>query len=171
MELRTMLEWEISPRLRQVRGVTEINTHGGYYKTYEVQPDPDRMTSYGISMELLFQRLQKNNATSGGGYVIHHGEQRFIRGVSLLKNEKEIEEVVVRREADGTTILVRDIATVCIAPMTRQGAVTRDGRGEIVTGLVMMLIGENSREVVALAKERLKEIEATLPRSSIGGYL
>jgi cobalt-zinc-cadmium resistance protein CzcA len=163
MELRTMLEWDISPRLRQVSGVTEINTHGGYYKTFEVQPDPDRMTSYGIPMDLLFSRLQNNNNTSGGGYVIHHGEQRFIRGVSLLESSKDIEAVVVRREPDGNPILVRDIAKVSIQPMTRQGAVTRDGRGEIVTGLVMMLIGENSREVVTAAKERLKEIEATLP--------
>ncbi|MFN9412643.1 MAG: efflux RND transporter permease subunit [Pirellula sp.] len=164
MELRTMLEWEIAPRLRQVSGVTEINTHGGYYKTFEVQPDPDRMASYGVSMELLFQRLQNNNSTSGGGYVVHHGEQRFIRGVSLLKDEKEIESVVIRRESNGTPLLVRDIASVSIEPMTRQGAVTRDGRGEIVTGLVMMLIGENSREVVAAAKSRLKEIETILPR-------
>ena len=163
MELRTMLEWEIAPRLRQVSGVTEINTHGGYYKTYEVQPDPDRMASYGVSMELLFQRLQNNNSTSGGGYVVHHGEQRFIRGVSLLKDEKEIESVVIRRESNGMPLLVRDIASVSIEPMTRQGAVTRDGRGEIVTGLVMMLIGENSREVVAAAKSRLKEIETILP--------
>lgn len=163
MELRTMLEWDVSPKLRQVPGVTEINTHGGYYKTYEVQPDPDRMTSNGISMDLLFARLQNNNNTSGGGYVIHHGEQRFIRGVSLLTSAADIEAVVVRRESDGNSILVRDIATVSIEPMTRQGAVTRDGRGEIVTGLVMMLIGENSRTVVMAAKERLKEIELTLP--------
>ena len=164
MELRTLLEWDISPRLREVPGVTEINTHGGYYKTFEVQPDPNRLTSYGISMELLFESLQNNNSTSGGGYVIHHGEQRFIRGVSLLDSEEDIEAVVVRREPDGNPILVRDIASVNIAPMTRQGAVTRDGRGEVVTGLVMMLIGENSREVVAAAKERLKEIEVTLPQ-------
>lgn len=163
MELRTMLEWDIASRLRQVNGVTEINTHGGYYKTFEVQPDPDRMTSYGISMDLLFQRLQSNNNTSGGGYVIHHDEQRFIRGVSLLEDEVDIESVVIRREPDGTPILLRDIAKVSIEPMTRQGAVTRDGRGEAVTGLVMMLIGENSREVVIAAKERLKEIEETLP--------
>ncbi|TWT60487.1 efflux RND transporter permease subunit [Rubinisphaera italica] len=163
MELRTMLEWDIASRLRQVNGVTEINTHGGYYKTFEVQPDPDRMTSYGISMDLLFQRLQSNNNTSGGGYVIHHDEQRFIRGVSLLEDEADIESVVIRREPDGTPILLRDIAKVSIEPMTRQGAVTRDGRGEAVTGLVMMLIGENSREVVIAAKERLKEIEETLP--------
>ena len=164
MELRTMLEWEIAPRMRQVSGVTEINTHGGYYKTFEVQPDPDRMASYGVSMELLFQRLQNNNSTSGGGYVVHHDEQRFIRGVSLLKNEKDIESVVIRREPNGSQLLIRDIAKVSIEPMTRQGAVTRDGRGEVVTGLVMMLIGENSREVVAAAKTRLKEIESVLPK-------
>jgi len=163
MELRTILEWDVAPKLREVSGVTEINTHGGYYKTFEVQPDPNRLTSYGISLQLLFERLQQNNATAGGGYVVHNGEQRFIRGVALLKNEQDIRNVVVRREADGTPILVKDIASVTIAPMTRQGAVTRDGRGEAVTGLVMMLIGENSREVVVAAKERLIEIEKTLP--------
>lgn len=163
MELRTLLEWDIAPRLREVPGVTEINTHGGYYKTFEVQPDPDRMNSYGLSMALLFERLKSNNSTAGGGYVVHHGEQRFIRGVALIKTKKDIENVVVRKEPGGNPILVRDIADVVIAPMTRQGAVTRDGRGEVVTGLVMMLVGENSREVVERAKERLREIEPTLP--------
>ncbi len=163
MELRTILEWDVAPKLREVSGVTEINTHGGYYKTFEVQPDPNRLTSYGISLQLLFERLEQNNATAGGGYVVHNGEQRFIRGVSLLKDEQDISNVVVRREADGTSILVKDIANVTIAPMTRQGAVTRDGRGEAVTGLVMMLVGENSREVVEAAKIRLTEIEKTLP--------
>ncbi len=163
MELRTMLEWDIAPRLRQVTGVTEINTHGGCYKTFEVQPDPDRMSSYGVSMQELFQRLEANNSTSGGGYVIHHGEQRFIRGTSLLKDTPDIEAIVIRCETDGNPILLRDIASVSIEPMTRQGAVTRDGRGEAVIGLVMMLIGENSREVVLAAKERLQQIETTLP--------
>ncbi len=163
MELRTLLEWDVAPRLREVPGVTEINTHGGYYKTFEVQPDPDRLASYDITLSLLFDRLQNNNATAGGGYVVHHGEQRFIRGMSLLQSKEDIGNVVIRREADGTPILVRDIASVEIAPMTRQGAVTRDGRGEAVTGLVMMLIGENSREVVQAAKARLSEIQKTLP--------
>ncbi|MEZ6044140.1 MAG: CusA/CzcA family heavy metal efflux RND transporter [Planctomycetaceae bacterium] len=162
MELRSMLEWEIAPRLREVRGVTEINTHGGYYKTYEIQPDPDRMASFGITMETLFQRLQNNNATAGGGYIIHHGEQQFIRGESLLKNINDIGEVVVQREADGAPVLVKDLARIESAPMTRQGAVTRDGRGEAVTGLVMMLIGENSREVVQRVKQRIEEIRPTL---------
>ncbi len=163
MALRTLLDWEVAPKLRAVKGVTEINTHGGYYKTFEVRPDPDRMTSYGVSLELLFSRLKNNNATAGGGYVVHHGEQRFIRGSSLLSDIEDIKSVVIRLENDGTPILVSDIAEVKIAPMTRQGAVTRDGRGEAVTGLVMMLIGENSRLVVQAAKQRLIEIQKTLP--------
>ncbi len=163
MALRTMLEWDIAPRLREVSGVVDINTHGGFYKTFEVQPDPDRMTGYGISMELLFSRLQNNNATAGGGYVVHNGEQRFIRGVSLLTSIEDIESVVVRHEVGTNPILIRDIASVSIAPMTRQGAATRDGRGEVVTGMVMMLIGQNSRDVVSASKIRLAEIQKTMP--------
>jgi len=163
MALRTMLEWDIAPRLREVKGVVDINVHGGFYKTFEVQPDPDRMTSYGISMEQLFSRLENNNATAGGGYVVHNGEQRFIRGLSLLSSIEDIESVVVRREASSNPILIRDIASVSIAPMTRQGAATRDGRGEVVTGMVMMLIEQNSREVVNASKARIAEIQKTLP--------
>lgn len=163
MQLRTILEWEIVPKLREVRGVTEINTHGGFYRTFEVRPDPDRLTSFGLSLDDLFVKVQENNASSGGGYVVHHDEQRFIRGQALLKDVSDIEEIVLRREGDGTPLLIRDVASVAEAPMTRQGAVTRDGRGEAVTGLVMMLIGENSREVVERAKQRLVEIAPVLP--------
>ncbi len=163
MELRTILDWEVATRLREVRGVTEINTHGGFFKTYEVRPDPDHLTSYGISLENLFQRLEENNLIAGGGYVVHHDEQRFIRGQALLTSAADILEIVLKREADGTPILVRDVAVVEIAPMTRQGAVTRDGRGEAVTGMVMMLIGENSRVVVGAVKERIEEIQKVLP--------
>ncbi len=163
MELRTMLEWDIAPKLREVRGVTEINTHGGYYKTFEIRPDPDRLTSYDLTLEDLFQRLEANNAIAGGGYVVHHDEQRLIRGQALLTKLDDIREIVLRRRPEGSPILVRDVAEVAIAPMTRQGAVTRDGRGEAVTGLVMMLVGENSREVVELAKTRLDGIRTTLP--------
>ncbi|MCA9017092.1 MAG: efflux RND transporter permease subunit, partial [Planctomycetaceae bacterium] len=163
MQLRTMLEWEIAPKMREVLGVTEINTHGGFYKTFEVQPNPDRLNSYRISLEDLFKRIQDNNSIAGGGYVVHNQEQRFIRGQALLKNQADIENIVIRHDPNSTPILVRDVAKVEIAPMTRQGAVTRDGRGEAVTGLVMMLIGENSREVVAASKERLAQIQKTLP--------
>ena len=163
MDLRTMLEWDIAPKLREVRGVTEINTHGGYYKTFEIRPDPDRLTSYDLTLEDIFSRLEKNNSIAGGGYVVHHDEQRLIRGQALLRNLDDIREIVLRRRTEGSPILLRDVAEVAIAPMTRQGAVTRDGRGEAVTGMVMMLVGENSREVLELAKTRLDEIRATLP--------
>ena len=164
MQLRTMLEWQIAPNLREVAGVTEINTHGGYYQTYEVRPDPDRLAASDVTLEELLVRLEQNNASIGGGYVIHNNQQRFIRGQALLRNIEDIRNVVVRRSDQGIPVLIRDLAEVAIAPMTRQGAVTRDARGEAVTGLVMMLIGENSRIVVERVKERLEELKPTLPR-------
>ncbi len=162
-DLRTLLEWDIAPKLREVKGVTEINTHGGFYKSFEVRPDPERLLSLAISLDELFRQLQVNNVTRGGGYVVHHDEQRFIRGLALLSGPQDIEQIVIRRAADGTPILLRDVASVAIAPLTRQGAVTRDARGEAVVGMVMMTIGENSRDVVERAKIRLAEIEPTLP--------
>jgi cobalt-zinc-cadmium resistance protein CzcA len=162
MQLRSMLEWEIAPKLREVAGVTEINTHGGYYRTFEVRPDPDRLASYGITLDDVFRRLEDNNGATGGGYVVHHHEQRFIRGEALLKNIDDIRQVVLKRGDSGVPVLLEDVATVQPAPMTRQGAVTRDARGEAVTGLVMMLVGENSREVVERVKNRIDEIRPTL---------
>jgi cobalt-zinc-cadmium resistance protein CzcA len=163
MELRTMLEWEIAPQLRQVPGVTEVNVHGGTYKSFEVMIDPDRLASHNVALGELFDSLARNNSSSGGGYVVHHGEQRFIRGQSLLASLADIENVIIRKSSDGVPLRVCDVSTVRITPLTRQGAVTRDGRGEAVTGMAMMLLGENSRSVVHLAKERLLEIEKTLP--------
>jgi cobalt-zinc-cadmium resistance protein CzcA len=164
MELRTILEWQIIPQLRQVSGVTEINSHGGFYKTFEVRVDPDRLTTFKVSLDEVFRALEGNNKTAGGGYVVHYGEQRYIRGQALLANVADIEQVVVRDQENGIPVLVKDLGEVTVAPLTRQGAVTRDGRGEIVTGMVMMVLGANSREVVHAAKERLQEIEATLPK-------
>ncbi len=163
MQLRTLLEWEIAPQLRQTPGVTEINSHGGFYKTFEVTVDPDRLAAQELALGELFDALSQNNASAGGGYIVHYGEQRFIRGQALLKTVEDIERVVVRRRPRGVPLLVKDVASVNIAPMMRQGAVTRDGRGEAVTGMVMMLLGENSRNVVRDAKVRLKKIEETLP--------
>ena len=162
-QLRTMLEWDVAPRLREVPGVTEINTHGGFYKAWEIQPDPELLNSYSLTFEQLFAALESNNVSAGGGYVVHHGEQRFLRGQALVSGLEDLEQIVIRREPGGTPVLIRDVAQVREAPLTRQGAVTRDARGEAVTGLVMMLIGENSREVVGRVKERLAEIQTTMP--------
>jgi cobalt-zinc-cadmium resistance protein CzcA len=162
MELRSILDWEIAPHLRG-RGVTEINAHGGFYKAYEVRPDPNRMASFNLSLEEIFTALEQNNLTAGGGYVDHYEERRFIRGQALLFNVGAIEQVVLRNQPDGTPLLIRDVAEVTIAPLIRHGAVTRDGRGEAVTGLVMMLFGENSREVVKEAKQRIDNLKTKLP--------
>ena len=163
MELRTLLEWNIAPQLRQVNGVTEINSHGGFLKSYEVRPDPLRLAAYGLGVDEVVHALEENNASAGGGYAVVHDEQRFIRGQALLENAADIGAVVVSRPPGGTPILIRNVAEVTAAPVTRQGAVTRDGRGEAVVGMVMMLVGENSREVVQRVKERLVQVAETLP--------
>lgn len=163
MELRTLLEWEIAPRLRQTPGVTEVNSHGGFYKTYEVRLNPDQLATSGLGLGEVITALSNNNTNAGGGYIVHHGEQRFIRGQALLRSVADIENVVVATRSGGVPVLVKDLGEVVVAPMTRQGAVTRDGRGEAVTGMVMMLLGENSRTVVHAAKERLADIESSLP--------
>ncbi len=163
MELRTILEWQIAPQLREVPGVTEINSHGGYYKTFEVQLDPQRLASSGVSLSEVVAALERTNISTGGGYIVHHNEQRFIRGTALLRDEADIEHVVVRSQVEVAPVLVRDLGQVVVAPMTRQGAVTRDGRGEAVTGMVIMLLGANSRTVVEASKQRLDEIQQTLP--------
>jgi len=163
MDLRSILEWEVAPLMRTVSGVTDINSHGGYAKSYEVQVDPDRMSSHGISLREILAALDRNNTSTGGGYVVKNGEQRFIRGESLLRGIDDIERVIIRSPAGGVPILIRDIGTVRIGPLTRQGAATRDGRGEAVTGMVMMIRGENSRRVVTAAKEKLAEVRRSLP--------
>jgi cobalt-zinc-cadmium resistance protein CzcA len=163
MQLREILDWQIAPQLREVAGVTDVNVHGGYYRTFEVQVDPERLASAGVTLNEVIQAVEGNNASVGGGYIVHHDEQRFVRGQALLKDASDIGNVVVRTRSDGTPLLIKDLGEVVIAPMTRQGAVTRDGRGEAVTGLVMMLLGQNSRTVVESAKARLQQIEETLP--------
>jgi cobalt-zinc-cadmium resistance protein CzcA len=163
MDLRSILEWDIAPAMREVPGVTDINSHGGYAKSYEVRVDPDRLSAQSISLGEVLAALERNNVSTGGGYIVKNGEQRFIRGQALLPNAAAIEQVVVRSPPGGVPVLIRNIGDVAIAPLVRQGAATRDGRGEVVTGMVMMVRGENSRRVVAAAKERLETIRSTLP--------
>src|SRR5205823_3882707 len=117
-----------------------------------------------ISLEEVFAALEQNNLTAGGGYIDHYNERRFIRGQALLADVPAIEQVVLRTQSDGVPLVLKDIAEVVIAPLIRHGAVTRDGRGEAVTGLVMMGYGENSREVVKDVKSRLEELKTALPR-------
>ncbi|MEO8190080.1 MAG: CusA/CzcA family heavy metal efflux RND transporter [Acidobacteriota bacterium] len=163
MELRSILEWDIAPRLKSVPGVVEINTFGGELKTYQVQLEPARLAQYGVSLEQLFETLEKNNSNSGGGYIVHNQEQILIRGEGLVEKIDQIGDIVVKTSASGTPVFVRNLGAVALAPAIRQGAVTRDGRGEAVTGIVMMLIGGNSREVSRAVDQRIQEVGKTLP--------
>ncbi len=164
MKLREILDWQIAPQLRGVPGVIEVNTNGGALRSYEVRPDPEKLREFKIPLEKLFEALELNNANEGGGYLLLRSqEQRLVRGEGLIRSLEDVRNVVLDARGDGTPIYVHQVADVQFAPVLRQGAVTRDGRGEGVVGVVMLLAGENSREVVRLSKEKMADIIKTLP--------
>ncbi|MCH7994718.1 MAG: efflux RND transporter permease subunit, partial [Planctomycetes bacterium] len=164
MELRTILDWHVNYQLRSVPGVVEINAFGGELKTYQVTLDPDRLAALDIPVGDVLAALRANNRNVGGGYIDHHGEQYLIRGEGLIETLKDLGNVIVKHDADaGTPIFVKDIGTVEFAPMIRQGAVTRDGKREAVVGIVMMLMGENSRVVSRAVDEKIEELKPFLP--------
>ena len=164
MELRTILDWDIAPKLRGVPGVVEVNTQGGELKTYEVEVDSERLTGYHIPLRRVIEALTTNNANAGGAYLEHSEQQSLIRGEGLISSLSDIENIVVGNSPSGTPILIRNIGTVQFAPMVRRGFATQDGKGEIVIGVAMMLIGENSRAVAIRVKDTLAEIQKTLPQ-------
>lgn len=163
MELRTILDWFVNYQLRSVPGIVEVNSFGGELKTYQVTLDPDALVSYGLAVGDVFEAVQANNRNVGGGYIAHQGEQYLVRGEGLVTDLDDIANVVLAHDESGTPVYVRNVATVELAPMIRQGAVTRDGRGEAVVGIVMMLMGENSRVVVNDVKEKIEQLKKTLP--------
>ncbi len=163
MQLRTMLDWYIVPPLRTVQGVVEVNSFGGFLLTYEVQINVQRLLMYNLTLHDVSHALKANNANVGGGYIAKSGEQYIIRGEGMLRNPKHIGLIPVKTRKDGTPILIRQLGKVRPAPMVRQGAVTRDGRGEAVTGIVMLLQGENARFVIQRIHKRLKQIQQGLP--------
>ncbi len=162
MELRSILDWFVAYQLRAVPGVTEINTQGGELKTYQVEVDPDKLANYGLSMTDVFTALKSNNANVGGGYLIREGEARYIRGESQAHSVDDIAAIVID-ERDSVPVTIANVAKVHPAPMIRAGLVTRDGEGEIVLGIVMMLIGENSRQVVGRVKDEVAKLQSSLP--------
>lgn len=164
MQLREILDWQITHQLRGVPGVVEVNSFGGELKTYEVQVDPRKLQNHRLSMAQLLAALRENNSNAGGGYLVHHDEQRIVRGEGLIASISDIENVVVRTTDEGTPVFVRDVAAVHFAPMIRQGAVTRDDQGECVIGVVMLLAGENARVVVDRVKQKIADIQKTLPK-------
>ncbi|MBN2528018.1 MAG: efflux RND transporter permease subunit [Deltaproteobacteria bacterium] len=162
-ELRTIHDWIVAPRLRAVSGVNEVNSFGGLVRQIEVQVTPERLLKYNLTLQEVEEALAKNNANAGGGFIVRHWEQQNIRNLGLLCSPDDIGNIVLRAE-DGTPVFVSDIADVVESHMTRMGAVTRDGAGETVAGMVIMLKGENARNVVERVKDVLPSIERSLPK-------
>ena len=164
MQLRTILDWDIMFRLRSVPGIVEVNTQGGYAKQYQVVVDPNKLIAYKLSLGDVIEALEGNNANTGSGYIEHNQEQYIIRGEALAKSIVDLENTVIATRQGGVPIFVRNIGDVREGAMMRIGAATENGRGETVVGVTMMLAGENANQVVARVKDKIAEIQSTLPK-------
>ena len=162
MELTTIHEWVIKPRLRSVPGVAEVNTWGGERKQFHVLVDPTRLMKYDLTLDQVVDALKKNNLSVGGGNITQAGELHLVRGVSLTTNVREIGNIVMAAH-HGVPIRIRDVADVQEGHELRRGAVTANGQGEAVLGLGFMLMGENSFEITKRLKARMEEIQKALP--------
>ena len=162
MTRKTLHDWSVRNRLRAVPGVSEINTWGGLTEQFHVVVDPQRLERYGVGLPQVIEALADNNLSFSGGFLERRAERTAVRGIGLLTGHADIEAVVITA-VRGVPVLVRDVAEVRTGPMPRQGAVTRDARGETVAGMVIMLKGENGRDVGERAKIRIEEIQRSLP--------
>ena len=160
-DLREVQDWIIKPQLRQVPGVTEINSIGGYAKEYHITPDPNRLSSYGVTLADVATAVERNNDNTGAGYIERSGEQLLIRAPGQVRTIDDIRNTVLKNE-DGVAVRIRDVADVAVGRELRTGAATDNGV-EVVLGTVFMLIGENSRQVSQLVADKMVEINKTLP--------
>jgi len=163
MDLRDVLEWQVAPRLRSVAGVVEINAFGGELRTYQVEVRPERLAAHDLRLADVFDALSTNNLTVGGGYLQRGREQMLVRGTALFEDLEDIASVSVATTPEGTPITIGALGDVRFAPLIRQGAVTRDGRGEAVIGIAMMGYGENARVVAASLADAVEELRPSLP--------
>ncbi|MGH9751758.1 MAG: efflux RND transporter permease subunit [Blastocatellia bacterium] len=162
--LRTIQDWSVRRQLLGVPGVTEVNSFGGLEKQHQVRLDPTKLQSYGLSLRDVLEAVARNNANVGGAYIEHGAEQYLLRGIGLVESSGDIANIIVKAGREGVPIYVRDLGEVVEGATVRQGAVTADGKGEIVAGIAMMLKGENSRTVVNRVKERVEQVKKTLPK-------
>jgi heavy metal efflux system protein len=160
-DLRTIQDWIVRPQLRNIPGVTEINTIGGYVKQFHVTPDPARLIGYGLSFHDVLEALAKNNANIGAGYIEKSGEQYLVRAPGQVATLEEIRDIVIRTER-GVPIRIKDVAEVLLGKELRTGAATENGQ-EVVLGTVFMLMGENSRTVSQRVAAKLTEVNRSLP--------
>lgn len=165
-QLRTMQDWIVRKQLSGTPGVAEVSGWGGYVKQYEVAINTDQLNASGVSVSEVFETLQRNNSNTGGSYIEQNSNQYYIRGIGVVKNLEDVANITVKT-VDGTPVKVGDVAKVQLGHATRFGAVTRNGEGEVVAGIAIMLKGENFQEVIKNVKERINQIQKSLPEGVV----
>ncbi len=162
MELRTLQDWVVKRQLSGIEGVVEINSFGGFVKQYEVAIRPEELRAYNVTLDEVYQALQNNNQNTGGSYIEKHQQAYFIRGEGMVKSQDDLRQIVIKK-VEGNPLLIRNIAEVRFGNAVRYGAMTQDGKGEVVGGIVMMLKGANSAQVIERVKARVAQVQNSLP--------
>lgn len=165
-DLRTMQDWIVRRQLAGTEGVAEVSGWGGFVKQYEIALDISKLNAINITIPEIFSALEENNENTGGSYIEHHGSAYFIRGIGLVKSLSDIEKIIVKR-VNGIPIKIKDVAQVQFGSATRFGAITRNGEGEAVAGITLMLKGENFSKVINNVKERMVQIQKSLPEGVV----
>lgn len=166
-ELRTIHDWIVKPELRKVPGVAEVNSWGGEVRQYHVVVSPNALLKFDLTLDDIFEGLEKNNQNVGGGVITAGGVSQMVHGIGRVSNVEQIENIVIA-SYDGSPVYVRDIAEqVKVDHEIRRGAVTADGRGEVVLGLAFMLMGENAQIVTGNLKTQLDQVRGALPEDVI----
>ncbi len=165
-QLRTIQDWIVRKQLSGTPGVAEVSGWGGYVKQYEVAINTDQLNASGVSVNEVFEALQRNNANTGGSYIEQNSNQYYIRGIGVVKNLEDVANITVKT-VDGIPVKVGDVAKVQLGHATRFGAVTRNGEGEVVAGIAIMLKGENFQKVSKNVKERINQIQKSLPEGVV----
>ena len=167
MDLRTMQDWIVARQLYGTAGIAEVNSFGGQLKQYEVAVNPDRLVAMGITIPEIFTALEKNNENTGGAYIDKKPNAYFIRGVGLIGSFDDIKNIVVKTNPNGIPILIKDVAEVHLGSAVRYGAMTYNGEVDAVGGVVMMLKGANSADVVSRIKDKMATIHKSLPKDVV----
>ncbi|GHT48638.1 hypothetical protein FACS189440_12730 [Bacteroidia bacterium] len=165
-DLRTMQDWIVSKQLSGTEGIAEVSGWGGFVKQYEVVINTDQLNAIQVTIPEIFDALENNNENTGGSYIEQYSNQYFIRGIGLVRSLEDIEKIPVKT-VNGSPVLIRDVAKVQFGTATRYGAVTRNGEGEVVAGITLMLKGENFQQVSKNVKERITQVQKSLPEGVI----
>jgi cobalt-zinc-cadmium resistance protein CzcA len=163
MELRSIQDWIVRRQLLGIEGIADVSSFGGFLKQYEVALQPERLQTLNVSINEVLEALAKNNQNTGGAYIDKNPKAYFIRSQGLIKTPEDIKNIVIKNTENGTPILIKDIGNVQLGSAIRYGAMTRNGEGEVVGGIVMMLKGANSSKVIKRVKDRVTQIQESLP--------